>query len=240
MDSREHRRVRLRLPVRLRWSAPFGQKIELCETMDVSRSGLLVPAREPHAPGVPLWITFPYDSSARDGQPEIFARVVRCDEALEVLRAANQRKIARSESDLEQERCAKSDQAVRPGSVDNTGTFFAVAVEFKERAHAASNGNTPRSGPERRSSPRRALAVSIRVRPEQIPWFEEAMTIDLSKNGIRFRTCREYQPGDHLKIAFGEAASSLWAGRGEFRCQVVRVAPAPDGFGLEVIVSRME
>jgi len=240
MDSREHRRVRLRLPVRLRWTTPFGQKIEIGETMDVSRSGLLVPAREPHAPGVPLWITFPYDSSLRDGQPEIFARVVRCDEIIEGIRAANRRKIVRSESALQQERCAKSDRLVPVLGDDDAPAFFAVAVQFKERTHALSNGNTPRNGPERRSSPRRALAVSIRVRPEQIPWFEEAMTIDLSQRGIRFRSCREYQPGDHLKIAFGEEASRLWAGTGEFRCQVVRVAPAPDGFGLEVIVARVE
>src|SRR5260370_1060204 len=53
MDRREHRRVRMSLPVRLRWAAPLGQKIELCETFDASRNGLLVFTKPPHATGVP-------------------------------------------------------------------------------------------------------------------------------------------------------------------------------------------
>ena len=56
-DSREHRRVRLRLPVRMRWTTPFGQKIELGETIDVSRNGLLVSTKESHSPGITLWLT---------------------------------------------------------------------------------------------------------------------------------------------------------------------------------------
>jgi len=77
MDRREHHRVQLRLPARLRWTTPFGQKTEVCTTVDVSRGGVLVPCREPHAEGMPLWVTFPYDNSLIVGQPEVFARVVR-------------------------------------------------------------------------------------------------------------------------------------------------------------------
>jgi hypothetical protein len=77
MDRREHHRVQLRLPARLRWTTPFGQKTEVCTTVDVSRGGVLIPCREPHAEGMPLWVTFPYDNSLIVGQPEVFARVVR-------------------------------------------------------------------------------------------------------------------------------------------------------------------
>ena len=77
MDRRDHHRVQLRLPARLRWTTPFGQKTEVCTTVDVSRGGMLVPSREPHAEGLPLWITFPFDASLTVGQPEILARVVR-------------------------------------------------------------------------------------------------------------------------------------------------------------------
>src|SRR5256885_17249724 len=77
MERREHHRAQLRLPVRLRWSTPFGQKTEVCQTLDVSRGGLRVPCAEAHAPGVPLWVTFPYDVSLDDGQPEMLAKVVR-------------------------------------------------------------------------------------------------------------------------------------------------------------------
>jgi hypothetical protein len=77
MDRREHHRVQLRLPARLRWTTPFGQKTEVCTTVDASRGGVLVPCREPHAEGMPLWVTFPYDNSLMVAQPEILARVVR-------------------------------------------------------------------------------------------------------------------------------------------------------------------
>jgi hypothetical protein len=82
MDRRDHHRVQLRLPARLRWTTPFGQKTEVCTTVDVSRGGMLVPSREPHAHGMPLWITFPFDASLIVGQPEVFARVVRADVAM--------------------------------------------------------------------------------------------------------------------------------------------------------------
>jgi len=77
MDRREHHRVQLRLPARLRWTTPFGQRTEVCTTVDVSRAGMLVPCREPHAEGMPLWVTFPFDASLTYGQPEVLARVVR-------------------------------------------------------------------------------------------------------------------------------------------------------------------
>ena len=38
---------------------------------------MLVPCREPHAEGMPLWVTFPFDASLTYGQPEVLARVVR-------------------------------------------------------------------------------------------------------------------------------------------------------------------
>src|SRR5580692_2125205 len=79
MDRREHHRVQLRLPARLRWTTPFGQKTEVCASVDVSRGGMLVPCREPHAEGMTLWVTFPFDTSLTVGQPEVLARVVRAD-----------------------------------------------------------------------------------------------------------------------------------------------------------------
>ena len=77
MDRREHHRVQLRLPTRLRWTTPFGQRTEVCTTVDVSRGGMLVPCREPHAEGMPIWVTFPFDSTLMEGQPEFLAHVVR-------------------------------------------------------------------------------------------------------------------------------------------------------------------
>ncbi|HYT22135.1 MAG TPA: PilZ domain-containing protein [Candidatus Polarisedimenticolia bacterium] len=240
MDSRQHRRVRLRLPVRLRWTTPFGQKIELADTIDVSRSGALVSAKEPHSKGVMVWLTFPYDSSLSDGQPEILARVVRCEEALEVIRATNLREKVPAGNAVEQERSAKLDQLARAIGIFDTPATFAVAFQFEEQPHSTSNGNTHRHEPERRGSARRTLAIPVRVHPERIPWFEEAMAIDVSAKGMRFRSYREYALGDHLKISFQNPVSAPWHGAGEFLSEVVRVASVPGRATLDVGVRRME
>jgi hypothetical protein len=65
------------------------------------------------------------------------------------------------------------------------------------------------------------------------------MTIDFSSTSLCFRSHREYQPGDSLKIAFEETTSTPWSGTGEFRVRVVRVAPAPDSNALDVSVCRV-
>ena len=240
MDSRQHRRVRMRLPVRLRWSAPFGQKIELGETIDVSRSGLLVSTKESHTPGVTVWITFPYDASLSNGQPEILARVARCNEALEVIRSTNAREKVQTGSAPQQERSAKLDQPAGAVGISDAPATFVVAFHLKERAHASSNGTATRQGTERRGSVRRGLAVPVRVHPERIPWFEEAMTIDISAKGMRFRSHREYELRDHLKIVFQDGASAPWRGTAEFLSEVVRVAPVLGSAALDVGVRRVE
>src|SRR5437867_162067 len=153
MDSRQHRRVRLRLPVRLRWTTPFGQKIELASTIDVSRSGALVSTKEPHSKGVMVWLTFPYDASLSDGQPEILARVVRCAEALEVIRGANAREKVQTPSAVEQERSAKLDQLTRAIGFFDAPATFAVAFQFEEQPHSSANGHAHRDEPERRAAP---------------------------------------------------------------------------------------
>jgi hypothetical protein len=239
MDSRRHRRVHMRLPVRLRWAAPFGQKIELAHTIDVSRGGLLVPTKESHMPGGGLWVTFPYDASLSDGQPEILARVTRCDEMLEVLRASNTRAKRRPATASGRERFAKLDQLARVLAISEAAATFAVAFQFEDQPHVFSNGNDQRREPERRGSVRKVLAIPIRVHPERIPWYEQAMTIDISAKGMRFRSHREYSLGDQLKIAFEDPASAPWHGAGEFLSEVVRIALAPGGVAVDVSIRRV-
>ena len=237
-DSREHRRVRLRLPVRMRWTTPFVQKIELGETIDVSRNGLLVSTKESHSPGITLWLTFPYDASLSDGQPEILARVARSNEVLEVIRSTGAGENVPSASASEQERAAKAEQLAGVLGISAAPATFAVAFHFQEQPHASSNGTAGRHEPERRGSARRALAVPVRVHPQGIPWFEEAMTMDISARGMRFRSYREYALGDHLKIAFENSPSAPWHGDGEFRSQVMRIDAVPGSIALDVSVCR--
>jgi len=192
----------MRLPARLRWTSPFAQKIELAETIDVSRGGLLLSSTRVHAPGVPVWVAFPFDASLREGQPEVSARVVRCEE------------------------------------LSASPFHFSLAIQFEGQARSASNGNGAQRDPERRCSPRRSLAMPIRVRPENVPWCEEAMSLDFSPRGMCFRSQREYAAGELLRIALEDASAVSWPGSGEFRAKVVRVAPVANGVAVDVAVCR--
>ena len=210
MDRREHHRAQLRLPVRIRWNTPFAQKTEVCRTLDISRGGLLVPCHEAHAPGVGLWVTFPYDTSLGDGQPEMLAKVVR----------------------------------VRPhggngsASIDQNANEQAVALHFALSSRTLANGNGHAKEQERRDNPRRPLALPIRVRPEHIPWFEEAMTMDVSAHSLRFLSSREYQEGDRLLLSFEAAASAPWPVASETSARVLRIESVPDSAALAVTIIR--
>ncbi len=210
MDRREHHRAQLRLPVRIRWNTPFGQKTEVGETLDISRGGLLVPCAEAHAPGVPLWVTFPFDSSLGSGQPEMLAKVVSVRPA----RSGNGNK----------------------ASID--ATERAVALHFALPFHPEGNGNGHTKERERRNSPRRPLAIPVRVRPPHIPWFEEAMTIDISAQGLRFLSSREYQEGDPLLVSFEPAASAPWPTASETAARVLRIERIPESAAPAVTISR--
>jgi len=199
MPSREHHRVRLRLPVRVRWTTPFGQRSEICDSLNVSRGGLLVSCQEFHASGVGLWITFPYDASIPDGQPEVPARVLRCE----------------------------------PGATTR------VALRFEKSRYEGSNGNGRRPEPERRASPRSTLAMPVRVRPERIPWFEEAMTLDISGEGLRFMSNREYALSDRLLVSFAPRATTPWQAGTEIPARIVRVERLPESNALAVTVQRL-
>src|ERR1700680_4045563 len=178
MDRREHHRAQLSLPVRLRWSTPFGQKTELCKPSDISCGGLLVPCGETHALGVPLWVTFPYDPSLRDGQPEMLAQVVRVAPCLTG---------------------SNGNAATGTKEKSMTGSeAAAIAVQFQPLFHAEGNGNGHAKDLERPRSPRRPLGVPVGLPPAHLPRSQEAMTSDVSAQGLRFLTTREYAQGANL------------------------------------------
>jgi hypothetical protein len=218
MDRREHHRAQLSLPVRLRWNTPFGQKTEVCKTLDISRGGLLVPCSEAHAVGVPLWVTFPYDAALRDGQPEMPAKVVRLAGGSNGSAA-----IARLGS---------------PGKLTRESEGPAIALHFQPAFHAESNGNGRAKERERRESPRRPLAVPLRVRLAHVPWFEEAMTVDVSAQGLRFLSNREYPLDADLLVAFEAAAAVPWPAGVEVASRVARIEPVPRSSNLAVTIIR--
>jgi PilZ domain len=241
MDRREHHRVQLRLPARLRWTTPFGQKTEVCGTVNVSRGGLLVPCQEAHAEGTSLWVTFPYDAAVPYGQPEILARVVRSaasDVGVEVngngggTAAVN---VARLTHTTRAATAGKnSGAAATLPSGAGHGTSTALRFEIAPRRHSNGNGNGHKRPLERRASTRQRLAVPVRVRPENVPWFEETMTIDCSAEGLKFRSNREYSRGQFLVVSFESADTSPWPGAAELLLVVVRIDVEPESPALNV------
>ena len=188
MQRRSHLRVRLRLPARLRWSAPLGQCIDQCETLNVSRGGLLLACSGPHGAGHPLWVTFPFDAQASGAQPETLARVVRCERS------------------------------------DDNQQGWNVAMQFEAAAHgrpAHRNGNVGKNKNQNGSGT--SIALPIRVRPEHVPWYEEAMTLEVARDKLKFVTNREYAFGQRLRVSFASGSETPWGSDGEWETQVTGI-----------------
>ena len=76
-EQRQRARIQLNLPVRLRWQGALRSFIEVTETLDASRNGLLLSLTQPCPVNATVWATFPYDPESPSEQPETPARVVR-------------------------------------------------------------------------------------------------------------------------------------------------------------------
>jgi hypothetical protein len=81
VEQRRHPRAQLRRPARFRWQGPLGMRLEITETIDVSRDGLLLHCREdPFAMTSRVWILFPFNATAvGEIEPETPARIVRTE-----------------------------------------------------------------------------------------------------------------------------------------------------------------
>lgn len=204
MQNRQHARVRLRLPVRLRWVAPLGQQSEVCETRNVSKGGLLVACKGQHPDGFPLWVTFPFDVSAPDNQPEVLARVMRR-------------------------------QVPSAGQMDREE----IALHFERFPLGASNGRevTEQVAPQNGSAA--SVSLPIRVRPRNIHWPEEAMTLAVSADTLRFVSNREYAAGETLLVSFVSTETRPWPGAGEAAGKIVKVEKVPHSASLIVTLKRV-
>jgi hypothetical protein len=74
--------------------------------------------------------------------------------------------------------------------------------------------------PERRRYSRSQVCLPVLVRSPNMPWPEEAMTLDFSRRGLRFETSQIYTAGENVraKIPWGE-----WEDAGEISGRVLRV-----------------
>lgn len=202
MDRRKHGRVQMRLPVRIRWLSPFRLQEEVQQTEDVSRGGLKISISVSAVAGTHVWVTYPYDSSVPEGQPEMLVRIVRCHP-----RAGGGATLAGKYETL----------VSLTGAAEYGRTFLA----------------------ERRASRRWPVAMRVRVRPEHLPWFDEVMTLDFSDEGLRFLSCREYEPGTPVVVVCGGTSAGPWQARGEFPAIVARAVEAQGSSELDISVSRL-
>jgi hypothetical protein len=80
VELRKHPRARLELPARIRWLGPLGMRLEVTQTIDASREGLLVRRRAACDPRARVWVAFPFDAGAAAFvQMETPARVTRVE-----------------------------------------------------------------------------------------------------------------------------------------------------------------
>lgn len=230
MASRQHARVRLRLPVRLRWIVPPGQQTEICETRNVSKGGLLVACNQHHNEGFPLWVTFPFDAAAPE-QPEVLARVMRSRRAegngheeialhFESMPIASKLAPGRTVERIVVQPAAKP--AVLPPAEKKKEVSGENIVAIPHK-----NGDF------------RRVALPIRVRPENIPWFEEAMTTEVSAEEIRFVSHREYLEGDMLFVTFVGKDAKPWSGGGDIPAKIVKMEIIPKAAALLVTIRRV-
>jgi len=194
--------VQLNLPVRIRWHGPAGMRLEIAQTIDVGRQGLLLRRKEHCQPGARVWVAYPYDRTASPmAHTETAARIIRVERLAP--------------------RVGPSQLVDRPSAAQSAAGDYRVALHFR----SARAGNRVYRGVERRASARMYSAVPIFVRAANGRWPEEAMTQDLSHSGVRFETCQIYAAGDLVCAKIPWAGS---AGAGELTGRVLRVEMVED------------
>jgi hypothetical protein len=80
LEQRRSPRVQLALPARVRWHGPLGMRLEVTETADISREGLLVRRKDRCSAGTRVWVAYPFDRGASASEhTETPARVTRVE-----------------------------------------------------------------------------------------------------------------------------------------------------------------
>ena len=76
-DQRFRQRVRMDMPVRIRQMPPPREYMEIKNTLDVSRNGILFRTRERYELNSIIWVTMPYTAGSHQKDPEFPGTVVR-------------------------------------------------------------------------------------------------------------------------------------------------------------------
>ncbi len=104
-------------------------------------------------------------------------------------------------------------RVVRARHVEMNGALREeIALHFEGIPKQSSAGNGQRKIAAHMGEGRN-VALPIRVRPRHIPWFEEAMTVEVSADRMRFVSNREYALGEALLVTFVSVDAKPWPGR---------------------------
>jgi len=169
------------------------------------------------------------------------AAVFRSPSATEAAALESGRQVSSDRADVVAETASTVERGVEVALGEEFLTLVALRFEIAPARQAAlAHAIVPLRDVERRAAQRRPFVVPVRVRTEQMPWFEETMTIDCSSDGLRFRSNREYVRGEFLFVSFEGAETSPWLGVTESLLRVVRVESELDVAELRVAVCRTQ
>lgn len=116
--------------------------------------------------------------------------------------------------------------------LENGESLSSVALHFESSLQPSVPGQSAEKRAPKVASTEanewRSFSTPIHVRLRQVPWFEEAMTIEVSSDGLRFVSNREYVDGDALLVSFVSPAASPWSGDSEHPARVVSVQRISD------------
>jgi hypothetical protein len=115
---------------------------------------------------------------------------------------------------------------------------WAVALQFGRPEHLPIGGNGRNRGVAKENGAGRNIALPIRVRPRNMPWHEDAMTMEAAPGKVKFSTNREYAFGERLWISFVSDGAAPRAGDEEWEGEVTGIEMDADSESVTVTVRR--
>lgn len=100
---------------------------------------------------------------------------------------------------------------------------WSVALQFEASAHSEPRRNGSLGTPAKHNGAGNKIALPIRVRPQHVPWHEEAMTVEVGRDKLKFLTNREYMMGQRLLVSFVSESEAPWSGDGEWETRVTGI-----------------
>jgi hypothetical protein len=114
-----------------------------------------------------------------------------------------------------------------------------MALQFEATAHSYTRRNGSNGLREKKNGAGNKISLPIRVRPQNVPWHEEAMTIEFGGDRLKFLTNREYGIGDQLQVSFVSGTGTPWDGDEEWETKVTGIEMEAGSDEVQVTVRRM-